>query len=57
MLVRFKMGRILSALVKSDICELNLLHEEHDLVLVTLLFPVEGKHFTNTTVFCRIPEL
>ncbi|EDL87628.1 rCG42091 [Rattus norvegicus] len=39
MSVKFKMDWILFALVKSKICELNLLREEHDPVLVTLQFP------------------
>lgn len=38
MFVKFKADWILFALVKSEICELNLLCREHDPVLVTLLF-------------------
>lgn len=38
MFVKFKVDWILFALVKSEICELNLLCREHDPVLVTLLF-------------------
>lgn len=38
MFVKFKVDWILFALVRSEICELNLLCREHDPVLVTLLF-------------------
>lgn len=52
MSVKFKMDWILFALVKSKICELNLLREEHDPVLVTLQFPWWKASTVRTTVLC-----